>query len=312
MQARRSALFCSALSLALGLVVCAVPRARAQWNAPNPVVVYEQQPNALNVRLHGGLLRIEVDAPDVLHVTYTLAGSSRPPRPSDHVLVKTAWPAAAFNVTDDAKTITLTTDKLKLVVDRDSGAVHYFSAAGQPLTTDSSRSLHPDEVNGEQTFHAEVDFAIYGSHEGFYGLGQHQAGVWNYRGEDGRPLAGKHQDRHPAAGLHQRLRHLLEQPLAQPLQQPLRPLALHQLRSGRPHRLLLPLRPRRRPDRRPLSRTDRRGAAVRPLGLRLLAVQEQVPVAGGALERSPPNTATCTSRWTTSCRTGSGGPTWAR
>jgi alpha-D-xyloside xylohydrolase len=43
--------------------------------------------------------------------------------------------------------------------------------------------LHPAEVNGEQTFHAEVGFGIYGSHEGFYGLGQHQAGVWNYRGE---------------------------------------------------------------------------------------------------------------------------------
>jgi hypothetical protein len=24
-----------------------------------------------------------------------------------------------------------------------------------------------------------VAFGIYGSHEGFYGLGQHQAGVWN-------------------------------------------------------------------------------------------------------------------------------------
>ncbi|MGB7547959.1 MAG: TIM-barrel domain-containing protein, partial [Terracidiphilus sp.] len=54
---------------------------------------------------------------------------------------------------------------------------------GKLLTTDSYRSLRPVEVNGEKTFHAEVYFAIYGSHEGFYGLGQHQAGVWNYRGE---------------------------------------------------------------------------------------------------------------------------------
>ena len=29
----------------------------------------------------------------------------------------------------------------------------------------------------------KLSFAIYGSHEGLYGLGQHQAGVWNYRGE---------------------------------------------------------------------------------------------------------------------------------
>jgi alpha-D-xyloside xylohydrolase len=54
---------------------------------------------------------------------------------------------------------------------------------GKMLTTDGSRTLRPVEVNGEKTFHAEVSFPIYGSHEGLYGLGQHQAGVWNYRGE---------------------------------------------------------------------------------------------------------------------------------
>ncbi len=38
-------------------------------------------------------------------------------------------------------------------------------------------------MNGESTYRAESFFPVYGSHEGFYGLGQHQAGVWNYRGE---------------------------------------------------------------------------------------------------------------------------------
>ena len=39
------------------------------------------------------------------------------------------------------------------------------------------------KVNGEDTYHAESFVNIYGSREAFYGLGQHQAGVWNYRGE---------------------------------------------------------------------------------------------------------------------------------
>ncbi|HVZ17474.1 MAG TPA: TIM-barrel domain-containing protein, partial [Terriglobales bacterium] len=38
-------------------------------------------------------------------------------------------------------------------------------------------------VNGEKTYRAESFVNVYGSREGFYGLGQHQAGVWNYRGE---------------------------------------------------------------------------------------------------------------------------------
>ena len=52
-----------------------------------------------------------------------------------------------------------------------------------PLVQEASRSLTPEKVNGEDTYRAESMVSIYGSHEGIYGLGQHQAGVWNYRGE---------------------------------------------------------------------------------------------------------------------------------
>ena len=126
---------------------------------------------------------IEVDAPDVLHVSYAPLDANPPRRQSDHVVVKTAWPAAAFSVTADNKAIILTTAKLKVVIERESGAIHYSAADGKPLTTDTYRMLHPAEVNGEKTYHAEAAFGIYGSHEALYGFGQHQAGVWNYRGE---------------------------------------------------------------------------------------------------------------------------------
>jgi alpha-D-xyloside xylohydrolase len=43
--------------------------------------------------------------------------------------------------------------------------------------------MTPATVNGENTYRAEDNISIYGSEEAFYGLGQHQAGVWNYRGE---------------------------------------------------------------------------------------------------------------------------------
>ena len=42
----------------------------AQWNPANPVVSFEKKGQALEVRQKDGLLRMEVDAPDVLHVTY--------------------------------------------------------------------------------------------------------------------------------------------------------------------------------------------------------------------------------------------------
>jgi alpha-D-xyloside xylohydrolase len=177
------------------------PRAQGQWNPPNPVVSFDKRSDGLEVHQRDGTLRLEVKADDLLHVTYSQLGAAAPERPSDGVVIKKGWPAASFDVTSDDRTITLSTSKLKAVVERESGALHYIvpegatgagatgpgstggPMRGKMLTTDGYRSLRPVEVNGEKTFHAEVSFSIYGSHEGFYGLGQHQAGVWNYRGE---------------------------------------------------------------------------------------------------------------------------------
>jgi len=182
-----------------------------QWTTPNPVVSFDKRADGLEVRQKDGVLRVEVKADDLLHVTYSpvgpaAAGLASAERASDDVVVKKDWTGAAFEVVSDEKTITLSTAKVRVQVERESGAIHYIAAKGgmatgsqgvvatgpgstahsmrgELLTTDGYRSLRPVEVNGEKAFHAEVSFSIYGSHEGFYGLGQHQAGVWNYRGE---------------------------------------------------------------------------------------------------------------------------------
>src|SRR5580658_3418309 len=176
-------------------------RALGQWNPPNPVVSFEKRADGLEVHQKDGTLRLEVKADDLLHVTYSPLGTAGPERPSDGVVIKKDWPGAPFDVASDDRAVTLSTAKLKVVMERESGALHYIvpegatgagatgpgstggPMRGKMLTTDGYRSLRPVEVNGEKTFHAEVSISIYGSHEGFYGLGQHQAGVWNYRGE---------------------------------------------------------------------------------------------------------------------------------
>ena len=189
------------ICLWVSLAGLAVPGALGQWNSPNPVVSFVKLSDGLEVRQKDGLLRLEVKAEDVLHVIYSPLGPAGTVRLSDGVIVKQNWLGAAFEVGSDDKTVTLSTAKLKVVIERGSGAIHYASTGGTTgagatgpgstgqgmrgklLTTDGYRSLKPVEVNGEKTFHAEVFFPIYGSHEGLYGLGQHQAGVWNYRGE---------------------------------------------------------------------------------------------------------------------------------
>jgi alpha-D-xyloside xylohydrolase len=185
----------------LGVAGMVTPAAMGQWNTPNPVTSFEKKAEGLEIRQKAGVLRLEVKAEDLIHVTYSPLDFEAPERASDWVVVKKDWPAAAFDVSENDRAITLSTAKLRVVIERESGAVHYVVPEGETgagatgpgstgrgmrgkmLTTDGYRSMRPVEVNGEKTFHAEVVFPIYGSHEGLYGLGQHQAGVWNYRGE---------------------------------------------------------------------------------------------------------------------------------
>jgi alpha-D-xyloside xylohydrolase len=169
------------------ILLASVPKAFAQWNPPNPVTSFAPIVDGLEVHQTAGLLRIQVTAPGILHVTYG-PEQAAPAHPSDGVLVQRDWPPAQFSVESDARTITLTTAQLSAVIDRESGAIAYKDASKKQLTTDSYRQLIPAEANGgpdtkDRANRAEVFFAIYGSKEGLYGLGQHQAGVWNYRGE---------------------------------------------------------------------------------------------------------------------------------
>ena len=168
--------------LSLFVLFSSVYAANAQWNPPNPVTSFAQITDGIEVHQAAGVLRIQVTSSAILHVTYG-PESGTPEHASDGVLAKRDWPPAQFTVESDDKTITLTTAQVKAVIDRTSGALAYKTLAGQTLTTDSYRQLIPADVNGEKTSHAEAFFAIYGSKEGLYGLGQHQAGVWNYRGE---------------------------------------------------------------------------------------------------------------------------------
>jgi len=143
------------------------------------------------------------------------------------VVIKKVWPAVTFDVNSNDRAITLSTTKLRVVIERESGAIHYIvpegatgagatgpgstggAMRGKMLTTDGYRSLRPVEVNGEKTFHAEVSFPIYGSHEGFYGLGSTRPECGTIAGDSG-PVAGEHQHRGSTAGFDEWIRDLLE------------------------------------------------------------------------------------------------------
>ncbi len=169
------------LFLVMVFVALNVPAVHAQWTAMNPVRSVQQQTDGVLFSMGTGTLKIQVCSDSIIRVQYSPTASF--PKRSEFVVIKENWPAVKWTMqsTDDA--VTLSTSLLKLTVTRKDGAIAYADANGRPLVQEAGRSMTAEKVNGEDTYRAESFVNIYGSHEALYGLGQHQAGVWNYRGE---------------------------------------------------------------------------------------------------------------------------------
>jgi alpha-D-xyloside xylohydrolase len=181
MRDKKSVPFSASFLIVLSCCLLSATAAHAQWTAMNPVRQVQQQPDGVLFSMGTGTLKVQVCSDSVIRVLYSATTSFL--KRADYVVIKESWPVAQWTMqsTDDA--VTLNTSLLKITVTKKDGGIAYAEVHGGPLMQESSRSLTPAKVNGEDTYRAESFVSIYGSPEGLYGLGQHQAGVWNYRGE---------------------------------------------------------------------------------------------------------------------------------
>ncbi|MGA8310295.1 MAG: glycoside hydrolase family 31 protein [Terriglobales bacterium] len=155
--------------------------AHAQWAPLNPVASVEQQDDGALFTMKAGTLKLQVCTDSIIRVRYSATSTfSNLPDP---VVTKRDWPKTQWTMQSTPEDVTLTTSRLVVTVTRKDGAITYRDLSGTQLVQEASRKLTPVKVSGEDTFRAESFVNIYGSREGLYGLGQHQAGVWNYRGE---------------------------------------------------------------------------------------------------------------------------------
>jgi alpha-D-xyloside xylohydrolase len=172
---------CSA-SLFLLFFSAVAPPLLAQWTPLNPVTSPDPQPDGVVLVLQSGFLRFQVCSDSIVHVVYSKERDV--PQRTDFLVTKKSWPRTEFTLdSDDPKLITLTTSRLKIEITRADSSIVFIDSVGHKLTQENTRTLTPAEVNGERTYHSERFVNMWDTQEAFYGLGQHQAGVWNYRGE---------------------------------------------------------------------------------------------------------------------------------
>ena len=163
-----------------GVMVCS---ASAQWNPANPVREVQSQPDGLMLHMKQGLLRLIVCNDRIVRVVYVPSDTSAVPARQGFLVPTNHPPETRWTSQCTADTARLILPRLTISVSRHDGSITYRDRAGRKLFTDHGRTLTPTVVNGECVNRAELFSNLWGSTEAFFGLGGHQAGVWNYRGE---------------------------------------------------------------------------------------------------------------------------------
>jgi alpha-D-xyloside xylohydrolase len=161
--------------------------ARAQlWEVPPLApVTATQAPDGMSAKVGSESLHISVCRDSVIHFVATPVSAAATDAKQPWMLeAKESCPGGKYSFSQSPEAAVLTTPTLKIELSLKWGSVKYSSAAGEDLLHERNsipRTYESVELNGEKTFHVEDRFGPDPT-EGFYGLGQHQSGLFNYRG----------------------------------------------------------------------------------------------------------------------------------
>jgi len=143
----------------------------------------ERQPDGMTLHLGSGDLRIQVLSDTVVRVAFAKSADFFS-RTSVDVVPHASF-TSGWKIVERPTAFTLSTAKLQVTVDRQTGAVSFADAAGHPILAEASedRILQPATVQGESTFNIQQRWKAQVA-ESLYGLGQMQLGITDIKGYD--------------------------------------------------------------------------------------------------------------------------------
>ncbi|MFP5235140.1 MAG: TIM-barrel domain-containing protein [Acidobacteriota bacterium] len=143
------------------------------------------QRDATGVVMHNGsaeTMHITVCGPNIVHV---VAGPGDPKGASPHTpWITSPCKPQTFDFAQTAREATLKTAQMRVSIQLKQGLLFFRDSAGHLLLMESFRRPRvylPETVNGEKLYRVSDRFMPQAL-EGFYGLGQHQSGAFNYNG----------------------------------------------------------------------------------------------------------------------------------
>jgi len=156
-----------------------------QSTPQEPSVVVTQSEQGLQATLGDEQLAITVCGDSVIHVVGSPSALIKNDSPKPWMLdAKESCPGAKFEFEKTTAAATLITAKLRIALSLVHGNIAFSGAGGESLLKEGGsipRTYEPTEVNGDKSFRITDRFSPDAT-EGLYGLGQHQNGMFNYRG----------------------------------------------------------------------------------------------------------------------------------
>lgn len=137
--------------------------------------------NSASVEYDGGRVRLTAVSENIIRVEAVPEGAAFSTSKSLSVIGRETDFKA--DIRKGNGELAVSTGKVTARVSTSTGQVSFFDADGNPVVCEDRREFAPIEVEGtkgwtvRQVFNSDHD-------EGFYGLGQHQADEWNYKGRN--------------------------------------------------------------------------------------------------------------------------------
>jgi alpha-D-xyloside xylohydrolase len=151
---------------------------------------FERQKDGILIELKkekasdASLLKIQVCTADIIRVVAT---SEKSFSTRQSLMVdRTEWEPVKWSIKELDNQIVLSTSKLKVKVNKQKGTVAFYDAGDKLILqekTAGSKIITPVEIMEEKAYHIQQLFDS-SDDEAFYGLGQHQNNVMNYKGQD--------------------------------------------------------------------------------------------------------------------------------
>jgi alpha-D-xyloside xylohydrolase len=162
--------------LHLALTVALAGATSLQISAASPD--YRRTEDGAQIAVDRGTLRIQFWSPEIVRVTYA-PGGELPELKSLSVIARPE--SVKLTRQQSARDFTVASTKVKVRIDRQTGAVTFLDPANHTLLAEAAhgRAISPATVDGASITSAEQSFDL-AADEGIYGLGQHQQGAWNY------------------------------------------------------------------------------------------------------------------------------------